>query len=601
MKRLLAIALLAASGPAGAGSVVGSKHDFSARGPGEHRATTEPDACIFCHIAHHSSSLALSNRPETTAPHRPYESTTMSASPGGPTGSSRLCLSCHDGTIAVGQTRNGAIPMKGGDRPIAAGKRANLGTDLRRSHPVSMRASPAGKTRAPARGDAVRLDRAGLVQCTSCHDPHDEWRDPLAGKFLVKSAATLCASCHTPGSGTTTATHLGSRPIASQQAGAAAARLAARMSLSAGEAQPDAPSPAEPSAMSAANVACGACHTPHSADVRGRLMKDGRVEDDTCLSCHSGTGQKVISADLAKPSAHVTTEKGRHDAAEGPTAPESRMLPEKSPGAPRHVTCVDCHDPHSSNPQPSVAPAIPGALAGVWGIDLNGQRVAPARYEYEVCLKCHGESANKPDPDEPGLRRVRRARRDDNLRLVFGRDAVSSHPVAAPGRNPDVPSLRTPYSVSALVFCTDCHASDSGPGAGGEGARGPHGSVYPFMLERQYLTDDYTPEGPSAYALCYKCHDREILLSDGSAFPLHRRHVVERSAPCSACHAAHGISREAGNERNNAHLISFDLTIVRPGVGTGPARYDSSGPRHGSCALTCHGVTHGPASTASSY
>jgi hypothetical protein len=75
---------------------------------------------------------------------------------------------------------------------------------------------------------------------------------------------------------------------------------------------------------------------------------------------------------------------------------------------------------------------------------------------------------------------------------------------------------------------------------------------------------------------------------------------VERSAPCSACHDAHGISRDAGNERNNAHLISFDLAIVAPGE-SGQARYESLASGHGSCALTCHGMRHGPRSGTSSY
>jgi predicted CXXCH cytochrome family protein len=355
----------------------------------------------------------------------------------------------------------------------------------------------------------------------------------------------------------------------------------------------------------AASVGCASCHVPHAADVRGRLMKEAKIEDDACLGCHGGTAQKAITIDLGKPFAHLTPTKGRHDAAEGPSAPEARRLPEASPSAPRHVTCADCHDPHSSNPQPSVAPAVPGALAGAWGIDLDGQRVAPARYEYEVCLKCHGDSTNKPDKAIDGARsRVQRARRDDNLRLVFGRDAASSHPVTGPGRNLDVPSLRAPYSPTSVIFCTDCHASDTGPGAGGEGARGPHGSMYPSLLERQYLTADFTPESPASYALCYKCHDREALLSERSAFTnedapggavaLHRRHVVDASAPCSACHDPHGVSREAGTARNNSHLVSFDLAIVGPGRGTGPAAYESLGRRSGSCALTCHGVAHAP-------
>jgi hypothetical protein len=120
------------------------------------------------------------------------------------------------------------------------------------------------------------------------------------------------------------------------------------------------------------------------------------------------------------------------------------------------------------------------------------------------------------------------------------------------------------------------------------------------MVERRYLTADLTPEGPEAYALCYKCHDREVLLSDRSGFPLHRGHVVEQAAPCSACHDAHGVSSDAGNERNNAHLISFDVAIVHP-AGSGLMQYEAAGARHGSCSLSCHGTTHGPGSRAFSY
>jgi hypothetical protein len=145
--------------------------------------------------------------------------------------------------------------------------------------------------------------------------------------------------------------------------------------------------------------------------------------------------------------------------------------------------------------------------------------------------------------------------------------------------------------------------------------------VYPFLLERQYLTDDFTPESPASYALCYKCHDREVLLSDRSTFrsnglasgalpapgaapgtgtvALHRVHVVEQSAPCSACHDGHGVSRDAGNELNNAHLVSFDLSIVRPAGGL--PRYETAGAARGSCNLTCHGVRHEPASGKGSY
>ncbi len=574
MKRLVAVALLSCAWPAAA-RVAGSKHDFSTTGPGEYRAATERDVCIFCHVSHRAGPQSLSNRPDTTATHRPYESSTMQTAPGAPSGASRLCLSCHDGTIAVGQTRTRTIKMVKGNQPLERGHRANLGTDLRQSHPISMASPAAGAVRPPLRGDAVHLDGQGLVQCTSCHDPHEEFRDPEIGKFLVKPSArsAICVSCHASTGGARSATHLTST--------AKYADLEGRD-------------------RTISDAGCGTCHVPHAADVRGRLLKSGVADDDVCLRCHAAGTEKPIAPDLAKAWAHVSPQSGKHDAGEGPRAPDSRRLPETSPGASRHVACVDCHDPHASNPTRPVAPAAGGALAGVWGIDLSGEKVSPARYEYEICLKCHGDSANKPQELGAGsLDRIRRAQDDLDLRRVFAPTAVSFHPVAAPGKSPSVPGLLPPWSAGSRVLCTDCHASDAGPGAGGSGARGPHGSVYPYLLERQYLTRDYTPESPSSYALCYKCHDRDTLLSSASGFP-HKAHVSDRSAPCSACHDGHGVSRETGTDRNNAHLVSFDLGIVRTGRA-GMLQYESTGTRAGSCTLTCHDTPHGPGLKAFSY
>jgi hypothetical protein len=276
-------------------------------------------------------------------------------------------------------------------------------------------------------------------------------------------------------------------------------------------------------------------------------------------------------------------------------------MPEVSPGAARHVACVDCHEPHSVSSGRETAPEAGEILGRTWGIGIDGQRVDPVRFEYEVCLKCHGDSANKPQvTGGSGIDRVRRAVADVNLRRVFDPSSPSFHPVAAPGRNPVVPGLESPLSSASMIYCSDCHASDSGADAGGAGPRGPHGSVYPFMLERQYLTSSPNPESPAAYALCYKCHRRDVLLSSESGFvvrrdaeerPLHAIHVVGASAPCSVCHDAHGVSSDAGNERENAHLVSFDLSVVRPARGAQPG-YTSSGPSSGSCNLTCHGRAH---------
>lgn len=568
MKRLVPVAMLLLASPAAGDSVQGSRHDFSATGPGPFRAVSERSPCVFCHASHFTGEK-LSARPEIGKSHRPYESTTAKSRAGAPTGASRVCLSCHDGTIAIGETRNRRITMQGNDR-LPEGHRANIGTDLRKSHPVSVRQVPGKGTHAPRPGKGVHLDASGQVQCTSCHDPHAERAgDPTVGKFLLapRARSTLCLSCHDD---------LAASGNGSPHASALA------------------PSGSTLSAEGYATVAeagCAACHRPHGASERGRLLRKGKTDDSACLDCHgSGGTAKGVGVDVAAPWAHASTSEGAHD--EGERHEQDGSGRRGGIGrAKRHVACVDCHNPHASSGTNASAPYVTGRNSGVWGVDLNGAQVETARFEYEICFKCHGDTSPATPAMAAANDGIRRAFADTNLRLVFSPTAPSSHPVTGPGRNGDSPSLKAPYTAASVIYCSDCHASDRSPAAGGTGARGPHGSVHAHLLERNYTVTDPSPESPTAYALCYKCHDREVLLSDRSAFPLHRRHVVDRAAACATCHAAHGVSIDAGNARENAHLVSFNLTVVSPDRGPRPT-YASEGPRRGSCNLTCHNVRH---------
>ena len=92
---------------AGGSGILNSKHNLSVTGPGEVRAISEKRTCVFCHVAHGSRPRA-GNRPDSAAVVQRYASSTMAAPSGiGITGASRTCLSCHDGTIALGQTSKG--------------------------------------------------------------------------------------------------------------------------------------------------------------------------------------------------------------------------------------------------------------------------------------------------------------------------------------------------------------------------------------------------------------------------------------------------------------------------------------------------------------
>jgi predicted CXXCH cytochrome family protein len=579
---LLLAAALGGPAPARAqaGGILFSRHNLSVTGPGSVRSTSETEVCVFCHVGHGGTGLGQ-NRPDPTAAYSPYTSSTMTAAPASPAGASRICLSCHDGTIALGMTRgSGRLEVANtGAGGVMPDGRARIGTNLRSTHPVSLPAGATPRTVPPPPGDPVRLDRGGLVQCTSCHDPHREDADPVVRKFLAKPgrSGALCATCHrVPFWTTNPSVHA----VSAAYAGGAAAG-------------------AYPTV---AENACASCHVPHHASGKGRLARPGDGTDDgVCLRCHDGTAGTRIDADLAKSSRHrdPRPDASAHDAGESPDSAQHR-LPEDGPTAPRHVVCVDCHDPHAAFERVASAPHAPGALSGVWGIDRTGERVEAVRFEYEVCFKCHGASANQPaDPLAPV-----RASASRDLLAAFARGAISFHPVVEPGRNPDVPGLRGGLGASSYVYCTDCHASDSGPGAGGTGPAGPHGSAHPFLLERGYSTTYPTLESPAAYALCYKCHERQILLSDASGFVEHDRHVQRSDqgtpladplagddAPCSVCHDAHGVPALAAGPGTGAHLVDFDVNVVSTNAG-GERRYESTGPRSGTCNLSCHGVEH---------
>jgi hypothetical protein len=250
-----------------------------------------------------------------------------------------------------------------------------------------------------------------------------------------------------------------------------------------------------------------------------------------------------------------------------------------------HATCTDCHDPHTMGIGRSTsAPTIHPDMGRIAGVSISGSAVNPAHEEYEVCFRCHGDD-NTVQPV------VSRYILQPNMRLRFSPGAVSFHPVAAPGRNMDVPSLRPGWTTGSTMYCSDCHNSDSGPAVNGTGPGGVHGSNRVPLLASNYNTADSTMESSFAYALCYNCHERTNILANQS-FPAHSKHIVDQRTPCSACHDAHGVPSIQGTSRSNSHLINFDKTIVRPDPTTGKTEYVDLGLGSGNCTLSCHGTVH---------
>ncbi len=533
-----------------------TKHNLSITGKGSFVATQESQMCIFCHTPHRTRTNApLWNREDSTQSYLEYTSTTFAGTTTQPTGSSKLCLSCHDGSIALGMVVSNPreIAMAPGRRLLNTGG-SYIGTNLQDDHPISFDYSSSGagsaieyRTRSSI-ALPVHLDDQGRVQCTSCHDPH---HDPF-GAFLLATDqySSLCLACHQPQNwsdsphSTSTATWNGSGAN---------------------------PWPVGNYATVAEN-ACANCHRTHNAGAPERLLYQA-AEEDNCLRCHNGNvAVQNIEADLNKPYGHnPALTQGVHDPAESP----NQMS--------RHAECQDCHNPHQSGNDAAPAPGVPGALRGVRGLSSSGQVLESISNGYELCYRCHATN-------QGGSIDVPRQLEQMNVRMEFNRGNPSFHPIEGPGANSDVPSLLPPWTTSSIMTCGDCHQSDSSPTFGGTGPAGPHGSVFRGLLGARYETADFTRESASAYALCYRCHSRSSILND-TTFDDHGLHIRDADTPCSACHDSHGIANGTGESGgDHTHLINFDTSIARP--LNGELFYRDDGFRRGSCTLVCHDKEH---------
>lgn len=536
----------AVNGAESAESIIHSKHNLSISGPGEVRSSTEGEICIFCHAPHTTQAQPpLWNRRMPASAYTPYSSATLKAKVGQPTGASKLCLSCHDGTIALGDVANRStpIPMRQGTQAMPPGP-SRIGTDLSSHHPVSFTydaglATIQGELKDPMTlQNEVRLDPNRQMQCTSCHDPHSD----KYGKFLVKdnSGSALCLDCHAPKDWNTSA-HA--------------------TSVATWNGTGRNPWPNNKGKTVAAN-GCENCHTPHSAGIKPQLLKFSKPEDN-CLVCHDGSvAKKSMAGEFNKASAHpITGLTASRDAAVGPLKTA------------QHISCVDCHDPHATRKSSLGSSGASGSLAQVKGVNAAGNVVATASHEYEVCFRCHASSSRAKPATVP------RQFVQPNVRLEFNPANQSFHPILATAKSANDRTLISPWTTARQMQCSDCHNNDQGPAAKGTGANGPHGSRYSPLLERNLVFTDYQPESATAYAMCYKCHNQGVLMADR----LHSTHVRDQKTSCSTCHDAHGVQTQR-------HLINFNTLYVKP--LNGRINYTDTGAGHSTCTLSCHGSTH---------
>lgn len=351
---LFAIGLAALSTPVAAQTsrIASTKHNLSLSGPGPVKATSETQVCVFCHTPHAATltgQAPLWNRTASVQTYTRYTSSSLdantitdgfSAQPGG---SSLLCLSCHDGMIALGNVnvlpRNTGTPVGG---PIAGtdvtmpvgsgvltGFTRNLGTDLSNDHPISITYNDAlaaldGEmarltTAAPAQRDVntagaligiraigykpllplepTGTGNLGQVQCATCHDPHTtKDRFLRLNRFQTTAAPTatfnqandqICLACHTK---------LGLSWGQSAHANIADGAYVYKDDASLVRGFPRPSDAGAPALRRVWEVACLNCHDTHTASGSRRLLREGvgTAPSTTSASFQAGSATRPL-------------------------------------------------------------------------------------------------------------------------------------------------------------------------------------------------------------------------------------------------------------------------------------------------------------------
>lgn len=217
MKRTRAVltaVLVLGMARAATAAVAGSKHDFTATGGTPITGVTEQ--CKSCHVPHqplintplwaHSLSTYTYNLYNTNASYTGPNGAAYDASAANLSNTkSGLCLSCHDGTVAVAGTTYiaNASPnwiLYDGGAAVGGRGTGNPSNGLKGSHPIAVnyatvRANQTANYNDITANANVKLDASGKMQCTSCHNPHN-----LAGTtrmlVMANTGSQLCLQCH---------------------------------------------------------------------------------------------------------------------------------------------------------------------------------------------------------------------------------------------------------------------------------------------------------------------------------------------------------------------------------------------------------------------
>jgi len=263
---VLALGTLIATGAMGftgvynpGSGINGTPHDLGTAQNGMNYVAQNPAdpltrICIFCHAPHNAYRLASGNggfpgggpQAPIDFDYLPLWNHTLTGNAGlyhtywngpgapqtGPKASqaiangmnigstSLLCLSCHDGSIAINSYGNSSQPataQSSGGGPIGLGYQIGLDNNLQNHHPIgfdydAVSSATGGPDTEIRSADVAQLGGAGTVrahlygpggnthmECTTCHSTHNTGNTGESLLWRSDKNSRLCLTCHIKG------------------------------------------------------------------------------------------------------------------------------------------------------------------------------------------------------------------------------------------------------------------------------------------------------------------------------------------------------------------------------------------------------------------
>jgi predicted CXXCH cytochrome family protein len=352
------------------------------------------------------------------------------------------------------------------------------------------------------------------ASCQSCHMP-----DQGGHRYpLLRTGNALCTFCHAV-TGTQAHQHKALEPTA---AGSTTNAATAPVSKTGG---------------------CLACHDPHTSKAKFLLVTD--TVETLCAKCHLVPLKKYAHQPFAAGQCTMCHQPHQSDYAnllrngDGPQhcfschADKQRVMTQSlNVHQPATQSCTTCHSPHATD--------IPEQLklpVDVMCLNCHTKvkdQITKARHVHGAltagnCASCHdAHASNQPEELKARTDKVCLTCHEKAIGTADGRTIAAMGPVLA-SKN-----LHGPVKAG---HCSECHL--------------PHAADQPNLLKQYFPDTFYAKFDVNNYALCFSCHNPEMVLRartgnltnfrDGDE-NLHFVHVNrdDKGRTCITCHDVHG-------------------------------------------------------------